>query len=286
MRPLLIALFCAACTPSFASPSDVFDLRVLAVQAEPPEAQFDDTSAQDVQLRVLVVDPAPGRSGASAVLSWQLCAPTDSRRCDNGVLLHGEQSRQGVAFPATTITVPADLVQAARAGDKLGGFGGIRVMFAFSVDDGDPHGAVHADKTLLYTPAGTPPNHNPLMTGVDVTEDTQFVKKVDAGGTLDLKVGVERGLRPLLAAGAIEEYDVTDLRNNPVHLPEHPRYSFFTTQGAELDRDDADEPLNKVAPPDGLVRIKALRAGQGTLWIVVRDGRGGESWINLDWTAT
>ena len=79
---------------------------------------------------------------------------------------------------------------------------------------------------------------------------------------------------------------MVNIRGNPVHLREQPRYSFFTTQGAELDRDDADEPLDGVAPPDGLVRIKALGAGPGTLWIVVRDGRGGESWITLDWTAT
>ena len=110
-------------------------------------------------------------------------------------------------------------------------------------------------------------------------DPTVFVK-----GQLHLHLGVEYGLRPQLADGAQEEYDTTDLRGNKVHLKEQASYAFFTTAGAEFDRDTADEPVNGVAPPDGLTRIDAFQAGNGTMWVIVRDGRGGESWLEIAWT--
>ena len=45
-----------------------------------------------------------------------------------------------------------------------------------------------------------------------------------------------------------------------------------------------DEPLDGIAPPDGLSRIDAFSGASGTLWIVVRDGRGGESWLSYPWS--
>jgi hypothetical protein len=78
----------------------------------------------------------------------------------------------------------------------------------------------------------------------------------------------------------------TDYRGNQVSITEQPRYSFYVTPGAEIGVDSADEPLDGVAPPDGLSRITARVAGaKGTLWIVVRDGRGGESWASWCWQA-
>ena len=66
-------------------------------------------------------------------------------------------------------------------------------------------------------------------------------------------------------------------------LREQPRYSFFVTPGAEFSADTADEPLDGGAPPDGLSRLTG-HSGDGGLWIVVRDGRGGESWTELRWS--
>ena len=63
MRCLLPATLAAlwACTPSFEGQEIVRDLRVLAVQAEPPEAAIDLSTGRSapVQVRVLAVDPAP-----------------------------------------------------------------------------------------------------------------------------------------------------------------------------------------------------------------------------------
>lgn len=279
----LLPLLLAACTPNFQAQSEVVDLRVLAVQAEPAEAQFDDGGVDDVQVRVLAVDPRAD-AGTFASMSWNLCAPTDSRRCDRGHFLSGTQGRKGGdEFPVTVISVPQELVDAGLASDKLGGLGGIRIQFSLSVDDGSDAGPAYASKDLLYSKRGTPPNHNPLMTGVDLTHDGVDAGVFAPGQTLCLPVNVQIGVRPQLAPDAREEYDIVDLQNHLIHLVEDPRYDFFSTPGATFDRDTATEPVDGGAPPDGLTRIDAS-AGQGTFFIVVRDGRGGESWISFPWT--
>ncbi len=170
MRALAIALLATACMPSFDSVSDIRDLRVLAVQAEPPEAQFDQNGAQDVTVRALVVDPFP-RSAAQ--VNGRLCASTDSRRCETGP----RQELPSLVGPAGgefswVVRVPRAVLDFALGNDTLRGLGGIRVMLSLDVNDGDPHGVLFASKDLLYSPAGGTPNHNPLMTGLHLTRDT------------------------------------------------------------------------------------------------------------------
>jgi len=277
MRALAAAvLLCAgACTPDFAAPSDIRDLRILAVQAEPPEAQFDDAGVDPVQVTILAMDP---RTPAPLEVTARLCAPTDSRRCDEGPPVV-EVPDAGLT---TTLSLPPGFVLAAQQLDDLKGLGGIRVQYSFSVQNGDPGGPVYGSKVLLFSPRGAEPNHNPRVAGLDLTRDGVASGHAAAGDTLELSAGVEVGLRPLLADGSIEEYVVTDFRGNPVRVREQPRYSFFVTAGAEIGVDSADEPLDGGAPPDGLSRI-TYRAGEGSLWVVVRDGRGGESWARFGW---
>ena len=270
----LLALGCAsACTPDFAAPSAVTDLRILAVQADPPEGQYDDAGVDPMQVRVLAVDP---RDAGPMVLHAQLCAPTDSRRCDGGQVVDlGEQPL------SATFLVPPEVVSQARESDDLKGLGGIRVQYSFSVQNGGP--PVYGSKVLLFSPRGGTPNRNPVLSQVDLTRDGQPSGVARPGDALVLPGEVEIGLRPVLADGSREDYVTTDLRGNLVTLREQPRYSFFVTPGAEFSADTADEPLDGGAPPDGLSRLTG-HSGDGGLWIVVRDGRGGESWTELRWS--
>ena len=70
-----------ACTPSFQSQSQVVDLRVLAIRAEPAEAHVDlqANSVEPVVVRALVADPLPREA---LVVHGRVCFPTDSGRCD------------------------------------------------------------------------------------------------------------------------------------------------------------------------------------------------------------
>src|SRR2546421_8758592 len=78
---LLLAGLFAACTPSFPSASEVTDLRILAISAEPPEAFADQQSqtVQAVRVRMLVADP---NSSGLITADAAACAPTDSLICD------------------------------------------------------------------------------------------------------------------------------------------------------------------------------------------------------------
>jgi hypothetical protein len=288
MRALLLAMVAAAlaCTPDFQSQSQVIDLRVLAVTAEPPEAQFDldAGTVEPVKLTYLVADPA--RPDNFATLTAQACEPTDTRRCDQGLAFPlGTVSRQGGTLFTSDLTVaPSVLLQAASLND-LGAFNGIQVQVSFSVDDGNPAGPQEGDKVVVYTPVGSTPNHNPLMTEVDVSIGGVPHSTLQPGQELDVQPNVDYGLRPVLAPDARETYTTVDLKGKPVTLTEDPTYFFFTTQGASYDRDSAPEPDNGVAPPDGLTRFTAGGPGSGMLWIVVRDGRGGETWLTFPWKA-
>jgi hypothetical protein len=281
MRALavILMLLAAACTPDFAAPSDVTDLRVLAVQAEPPEAQFDDAGVDPVRVSILAADP---RSSAPIAVTAQLCAPTDSRRCDQGQPIIDVPD----AGLSTALALPSGFLLSAAQLDKLNGFGGIRVQYSFSIENGDVGGSVHGSKLLLFSPRGGVPNRNPVVSGVRLTRDGVPYGDSDPlpGDTIELPSGVEIGLLPLIPPDTCERYVTTDFRGNQVSLTEQPRYSFFVTPGAEIGADTADEPLDGVPPPDGLSRIKA-HSGEGTLWIVVRDGRGGESWARFQWKA-
>ena len=297
MRALGLVLLCIACTPSFQSASEVTDLRVLSMRADPPEAlvDVDAGTVEDVTVRMLIVDPG---ARSDATMTGRVCAPTDSLTCDGVAALPLPPVTQpaGAAF-SYRVSLPAATLQAALASDKLKGLGGIRLQLQIKVGDGNPAKDVSAEKILLYSKKDHLPNHVPLLDGIAVTKDTVPLRTVKPGETLVLQRGVTYGLRPLphvcppagadTCTPAVEQYDAVDLTGKTIHLTEQLSYSFFTTAGAEFDRDGADEPFNGIAPPDGLTRIDSTAASGplSQIWVVVRDGRGGESWIALPWTS-
>jgi hypothetical protein len=293
MRALVLAgAALVACTPDFQSQSQVVDLRVLAVQAEPPEAQFDPDAGtvEPVKLTVLAVDGA--RPDASATLTARNCAATDSGVCDEGPSIPVDTlTRDGGDVFTTTLALPQSVVAGAADASDLRGFDGVRVQYSFSIDDGDDAGPQRGEKVVVYTQATDAgllghPNKNPILAGAKVTEPDGGSQAVLDGQPLMAPAEVALGLTPLLPRDQIETYQTLDLRGNLITLPEFPAYSFYTTGNAEFDNDTASEPVDGgTAPPQGLTRFTAL-AGAGTLWIVVRDGRGGESWLTIPWTST
>jgi hypothetical protein len=305
-RLALLAIGCAAalaCSPDFQSARQVTDLRVLAIRQEALDANgnpspladafvdFAANAVQPVAIRALVVDPH-ARQRLSA--RGSVCPPTDSGRCE-GVpafevsppFLAAEPGPE--QQPEYRLDVSSDVVRLALQDDRLKGFGGIRVQFSLSADDGDPHGPVEASKILVYTAAPeSSRNGNPGIEALEITQDGANPRLVAQGETLPIRAGVEYGLRPLLKGGpaGIEEYDTVDLSGKTVHLREAPRYSFFSTSSIDVDRDDADEPLlGQPQPANGIARFSAT-PGKGSLWVVVRDGRGGIGWISVAFDAS
>ena len=284
----------AACTPDFQSPSQVIDLRVLAIQQE-ADGGFADAfvdlatpSVEQVQVKALVVDP---RARRGLVAHARICSPTNSGRCDTPELTPQFDGAEPaiVQEPEYTLQVPPETIAQALQSDDLKGFGGVRVQFSLEADDGDPRGPAMASKVLLYTTAPeSMRNHNPEIVALEITQDGADKATVLPGGNFSVTQGVEYGLRPVLGTGGagIEEYDTVDLSGNLVHLSEEPRYSFFATIGVDFDRDDADEPLpGQPQPQNGIARFTPSK-DCGSIWVVARDGRGGIGWIGVRCTAT
>jgi len=291
-----------ACTPDFESARQVTDLRVLAVRQEALDANgiptdladafvdFAANTAQRVLVRALVADPHPRRRLTAQA---QVCQPTDSGRCE-GVPAFAVQPFTAAEpaleeTPEYRLDVATDVVKLALEDDRLKGFGGIRVQFWLAADDGDPHGPAEASKLLLYTTAPEASrNGNPKIVELQITaRDGAIVPPDPTSGTFPISAGVEYGVRPVLGTGraGIEEYDTVDLSGNTIHLREEPRYSFFATLPLDVDRDDADEPLpGQPQPANGIARFSS-GPGTSTMWVVVRDGRGGIGWISATFTA-
>ena len=284
MRALLVVapLLLASCTPSFASPSEVTDLRILAVAAEPPEAfaDLDAGTVTPVTVRLLVADPFQRQT--PRITSASICFPTDNKLCDAGPSLQLATPDAGTY--ELSFSAPAALVVAALQDDRLKGLGGVRVQLDAVVDDGDPHGPVTGEKVLLYSTV--PPeqaNHSPQIALVEVKRGDGTTEPLAEGGTLQLRINEQVGLRPIHGDGGAgpETYTATDLSNQLVTLTEQLNYSFYGPLGVSWDQDRADEPLpGAPTPPFGIARLTGQAAGLWPFWMVVRDGRGGVSWLS------
>jgi hypothetical protein len=287
MRALIfLFLLLGACTPNFQSASQVQDLRVLAVAADPPEAfvDVDGGTVQDVRVAVLVADPSP-RAAVDA--SASLCVPTDNLICDQQRIDLPAQHRLDPGEIDFTVSVPAPLLVAALQNDKIKVLNAVAVQFTTAVADGDPAGAATAEKVLVYS-TSTTPNHSPRIASVEISRGSGAKEQLPPGGTLLMGVGEQVGIRPLVGQGpdGAETYTTTDLKGNVITLTEQLNYTVFTTLGGEWDKDRADEPFaTDPTPPFGIVRFDTYAATSGTMWIVVRDGRGGLSWFSANWTS-
>jgi hypothetical protein len=320
---LAAALLGAGCTPSFQAVEQVVDLRILAVQAEPAETliPLDGGVPADITITALIGDPV--HPTAPLTIQPLVCLPGDGARCTGTTLLTASgqpffrvvdvpQAQGNAAFSMfgqftdpTSFTSVVNLLNAAVAADKLHGAAGIQLQLELDVFDGlEPYGVQTAIKTLIFrpeTPGGNPDlNHNPRVAQT-LLRDANYLAagSLAPGATLCLNPGEVLGLRPALPgtpvdAGdpdhrfdtpdGIETYSTIDLSGNPITLPEYPSWSFYTTEGCDLDTATASEPLQGVqAPPAGLLRITAQQLTSGTFWAVVRDGRGGEAWITHPW---
>lgn len=83
-HPLSLSGFAAAalaltgaCSQGLDRPSEIRGLRVLAIQANPPEVLLDAPGSFDVRFTALVVDPR----GGSVDFAWQFCPVESSKAC-------------------------------------------------------------------------------------------------------------------------------------------------------------------------------------------------------------
>jgi hypothetical protein len=284
---VLAALSAAACDASFDDPAIVVDLRILGMQAEPPEIVIpydpDDPTAVDiddlgaVEVCALVADP-----GATRGLSYRMkvCPPTGSGRCasrdregnqvptielEGGAVEDPERAGAPVRM-CSTIEASLDLalvLQASVRADDLAGFGGVSAQVELRVtpeDGGDEE--VVGFKRVRYSPelpAGRVANRNPSLDGVTVARAPSVVRGQDFEMPLGrcgqiepwpVAPGERVMLLPRETAGSREDYLIPTFDGGSRSYTENLRYQWLATAGKFSRRNSGGE-LDSVgnAPP-------------------------------------
>lgn len=276
---LLAAAIAAAagCTGELDDRSDVRDLRVLAIQATPPELVLNDDVLPDVTLTALVADPRdPGRTIDYA---WLACGLTDDLRCASAdFALDLGAGSAPLAEIGAVMPVTEELVAAARELDTYLGFGGVSIVAELVLAAGSDE-ELHAIKQVpaVYSlPRDTTANRNPTPPAlrhddVDWPEDE----------VLEVAAGTEVKVEPVSPPEDAETYSVLRFDLDHEELQEYLEYDFFATAGP-WNRSSSGGPPEVVSTETTLAsRWTApdeVPAEDVTLWVVVRDGRGGTAW--------
>lgn len=272
------ALGGAGCFGNDFDPNSFVDkLRLLAVQAAPPEVPFGASS----QLTATAVNPG----GAAPTITWDACllapppATGQAINPDCAGLPEGDPSL--VPFgsgDSVTATVPMLDPTMVALPDQTNG---IYLPVRLKLDDGAGHvlTAFEGLRIFLGPLIPNPPNQNPTLTGVFVTPqaDAGMSDEVPLDPTAPSPVqsGWVLYLRALVSPDSQETYVVFDgdpRTTPPRSVTETVRISWFATAG-EFTNDvtGVEQPtttwkLDKHMPPPGSTI---------DLWVVARDERGG-----------
>ena len=273
---ILFALLLFACTKTFDPASFVDKLRLLDVQAAPPDVAF----GQPTTLTATAFTP----SGSAPTITWDACllppppATGQAVNQDCVTLPAGDPSLvhfgDGVSVTATMPMLSPSMIGPP---DQTNGFYlPVRVRL-----DADGASLVAFYSLRIFLGALTPnaPNRNPSLTGIFT------VPSADAGAAEDVPLdeanpptvhdGDQIDLRALVTPDSQEAYVVFDgdPRTTPPRMvTETVRISWFATAGefsndtTGVDKPDTTLKLDKHQPPSGATI---------DLWVVARDERGG-----------
>jgi hypothetical protein len=289
---LLLTLGAVACVDPEDQPSKVHVFRVLGISTEKPELYASsceqtpeafDQLAEEITYRALLVDPAG--EGRSIRYELWACADTDDTTCSDAAsrakLAEGTTTAGELVLPIRpgAVRVGEDrlLLERVLEEDPYKGLGGIRMPLVLHVTAGDEE--VYAQKLMVFwcpLVEGMKENVQPVLPGLRV-DDAPW----EEGTPLELS-----GPGPFLMTSedvsALEEtYVVPGLRLNAITLKEAWEISWHTTLGEFSPQVTGGSDFGgqqgrhrtEWEPAEGAT------AQDVTFWAVVRDGRGGSSWL-------
>jgi hypothetical protein len=277
---LLLTLF--ACTTTELSQSWQIDrLRVLAVAADPAEPRPGDT----VTFSSLVVSP----DTAIAATIWFACLGGDDYGCTvDPDLLAGLEGGDDISpeeldalyaagfigaepFLPPVWNVPADALDALTPAERLEGLTAlVNVTAVPEGDDIDESDVELAYKRVPVSEATTP-NHNPVVTGITVDGEV-----IPEGTTVTLDRGEPYTIAATLADDAVETYAFVNDAGETESRTEEPYLSWYLEEGTF----DQEYGLYPYLDTTYYVPTDPVK-DTGTLWVVVRDRRGGMGWATL-----
>ncbi len=256
-------------------------LRILAIQAEPPEIQ----PGEPATFSALLADP----NGDAGGTLWVACSPEQTTpfgcAIDFSVLgddtTPDELAEAGVigfepAF-APVWTAPEDTLDRLEEEDRAEGLGFTVQATVLPPDGADPDAEFDfatfesGYKRIIVSEAPTP-NDNPFIEsfsvdGVPIGPDD--VVEVDAGQSYELSV--------VLPDDTIQTYEYINPDGMLEERIEEPFVSWYATEGSAME----DTTLYPFTQSDWTA--PELPEEQGFWYAIVRDRRGGLSWIVRQW---
>ncbi|MEZ4361263.1 MAG: hypothetical protein R3B48_13850 [Kofleriaceae bacterium] len=309
------ALALAACDPGFENPTEVIDLRPLAISAEPPEQVLDvdltmPPNANDLlrQLRPVEICALAGDPLVRSLTSTlTVCVEGRDARCDASrprIVL-----ASGVVTPDPETAIPrpqlcarlepdanllAVLLGAIDA-DPLSGFSGIDLLIEWTLAaDGAP--AVYAGKRVRFAarvPERRTANQNPTVleftasvSGAEARmQPLPLGRCVDQLEPLTITAGDRVTITPVEPEGLRETYVVPTFDGGVREFTETIEYQWYTSAGTfstavSGGRRDAFGNLPGLASAFRSHAAKdVLAAEDAAIWIVQRDERLGVAWF-------
>jgi hypothetical protein len=327
---LAFTLLGLCCVPPSDDSSQVHDLRVLAVNFEPPELMaancdallnqagdggpIDLTAflafAKPIEMTWLIQDPLV----APRDIRWDVraCAAQSDLKCENqgefvtlasGVTQGGELKRF-LAPGFTFVDIPPDagfgsgtpLLLKVGQQDTFRGIGGLRMPIVLHVTAGTEE--AYAMKLMVFSCRAFPAmkaNLNPNLPGMTYTTSTSRELGLDDGGLwgeneLPQFSGKDAGVRfePLPFTDLQETYVVPSFQLKPLQLTESWKISWHTDLGRINPNETGGTGFDGVEEHHRVFwqpLIAENTEQDVNFWMVVRDGRGGQTWIHrkLHW---
>lgn len=261
--PILVPFvaFVASCSPTPTDRSLVVDLRVLGIRTEPPEAAPGST----VRVDALIADPKG--EGRPLTEVWGLCTP-DFVKGISSCLEAGRTVPLALAGTSFSFTLDPNTLDGVPPETQAQGIDLFLVLdVKAAAITGQPGAETTAFKRVRVSTSPTP-NHNPRLLEFRV-DGVDADRSVDPGQTVLLEAAV--------TPASFESYvdPVTGETSK-----EDVKFSWFATAGEFGDKISLQD-------PDGGVRnlwTADKGAPPATLWVVIRDRRGGVDWLRRDVT--
>lgn len=250
------AVLASGCAGELPSRALVDDLRVLAIRAEPPEA----APGEKVEFEALIGDPAG--NGRPLRRGWAICNPRDE-----GVGSCGDPVN--IAVLGTTLSaswqVPPDVLDGLDEEERLVGRDVYVVLGVEPEGVSEPNQGEYdiAFKRVRISTSPTP-NANPVI-------DDMTLEGLAASGVLPLESGSEVDAAVRARKGSAEDF----IAAGETYV-EDLRFTWLITGGSVADPvswgDETGRSGNRWKGP----RVDEPR--EETIWVVLRDGRGGTAW--------
>lgn len=285
MLPCLEILL-SGCLPEQDPASYVTGLRVLAIQAQPPEAQ----PGQSSTLAPLVVDTR----GRPLNIDWSLCLvpPFQGEAVNSNCLVADAGGTRRPLGSGLQFTVTMPMAVSAQTLGLPDATGGVYLPLIAQARAGSDT-LIASYRLRLGTRA--PANQNPMLAGVFTVVAAQdgaadagspgagdTVTALDPAIPLVVHSGDQLTLRALFGSGSAETYQIQDPRGDagtimPRTVTETLSLSWFATAGS------LSEGTSGAGLPDEILKLDQHLPASGTaidLWVVGRDERGGTDYLH------